>query len=391
MFTSLFDGYPGWVAPAVAGTLALILALVIADGIARLVRNFLLHTTGKDRTHAMDANVRRPVAFIRRVTFLILLVVLVFPALDIGGYQVEVGLDPENIGQWLFRSGLRVGLIALLAYAVVRVVSASVDRLVEQVSAAGGLDALERAKRVRTIGNLLRSLFGVVAGGFALLMILHELGVDVTPLLTGAGIAGLAVGFGAQTLVKDLISGFFMLIEDQVRVGDVLVINGTGGAVEIITLRTIVLRDLEGIVHVFPNGSINTLSNRSKDYSFAVLAIGVAYQEDTDHVTDVLRRVGADLAADPAFAPHVLAPLEVLGVDDFLDSAVSIKVRIKTVPLQQWTVAREFRRRIKKAFDLEGIEIPFPHLSVYFGEKSQPFQIVERGPSSDAGGRAAAG
>lgn len=368
MLTGLFEGYPHWVGPSVAVALALLLAFVLAEIIARLVRAFLLRSTGRGKVDFRDPIVRRPIRLIRRVTFLILGALFAFPALELGGYETAVGVHPENIGQWLFRSGLRIGLIAILTYALIRIVSASVDRLEHDVSAGGDPSAIERAKRVHTIGGLLKNLFGIVAGGAALLMILHELGIDITPLLTGAGIVGLAVGFGAQTLVKDVISGFFMLMEDQVRVGDAAVINGQGGAVEAITLRTIVLRDLEGTVHVFPNGSITSLANRSKDFSYAVLDLSVAYKEDTDRVAEVLTRVADGLRADPEYAPHVLEPLEVLGVDGFLESSVTLKVRIKTVPQSQWKVAREFRRRIKKAFDAEGIQIPFPHVSVNFSD-----------------------
>jgi small conductance mechanosensitive channel len=204
-------------------------------------------------------------------------------------------------------------------------------------------------------------------------MILRELRIDIMPILTGAGILGLAVGFGAQTLVKDLIGGFFLTFENQVRVGDVATINGTGGLVEAINLRTIVLRDLQGTVHVFPNGSFEQLSNLTKEFSYYVVDVGVAYKEETDAVAAVLQEVGAELLADPAYAVSILAPLEILGVDDFADSQVTIKIRIKTLPLKQWEVGREMRRRIKKAFDARGIEIPFPHRSLYFGEASRPF------------------
>jgi small-conductance mechanosensitive channel len=220
-----------------------------------------------------------------------------------------------------------------------------------------------------------RNLFTAIVTTVATLMVLRELNVDVMPVLTGAGIIGLAVGFGAQTLVKDFISGFFLILENHIRVGDVARINGTGGLVEAINLRTTVLRDLEGIVHVFPNGSIETLSNLTKDFAFYVVDVGVAYKEDTDAVVEVLREVGAELTADPILAESVLAPLEVLGVDAFEDSQVTIKIRIKTLPLKQWEVGRELRRRIKKAFDARAIEIPFPHLSVYFGEASRPFAV----------------
>jgi small conductance mechanosensitive channel len=200
----------------------------------------------------------------------------------------------------------------------------------------------------------------VLVVGIALLMILSEFGLNIAPVLTTAGIAGLALGFGAQTLVRDIISGFFLILEDQVRVGDVAAINGTAGLVETINLRTIVLRDLEGAVHVFPNGAINTLSNRTKDFSYYVIDVSISYYENLDQVVAVLREVGAGLQADAAFGPWILAPIEVLGVDDFTDWAVRIKTRIKTVPLKQWDVGRELRRRILQAFRQHGFLVPFP-------------------------------
>jgi small conductance mechanosensitive channel len=194
----------------------------------------------------------------------------------------------------------------------------------------------------------------------AVLMALRELQVDIMPVLTGAGILGLAVGFGAQTLVRDIISGFFLILEDQVRVGDVAAINGTGGLVESINLRTIVLRDSEGTVHVFPNGAITTLANRSKDFSYYVIDLAVPYREDPDRIADLLRQIGAGMQADATFAPFILAPVEVLGVDAFRDWSMVIKMRIKTVPLKQWDVGREFRKRLRRRFEQEGIEVPFP-------------------------------
>ena len=178
-----------------------------------------------------------------------------------------------------------------------------------------------------------------------------------------------------------------MLIEDQVRVGDVVSINGTSGVVEAINLRTIVLRDLGGVVHVVPNGNIQAVSNMTKDWSRYVLDVGVAYKEDVDRVMEVLESIGAEMVRDPKYGPLILSPLEVLGVDDFADSAVVIKAMITTLPLKQWEVGRELRRRINKRFDLEGIEIPFPHLSVYWGEASQPFRVL----TAPAPGQAAPG
>jgi small conductance mechanosensitive channel len=191
-------------------------------------------------------------------------------------------------------------------------------------------------------------------------MILRELHVDIAPVLAGAGIVGLAVGFGAQTLVRDIISGFFLILEDAVRVGDSAVVNGVGGLVEELNLRTIVLRDGEGTVHVFPNGAITTLANRSKDYSYYVIDLGVSYREDPDHIMDVLKKIGAELQEDPAYAPFILEPIEVLGVDAFGDWGLTLKMRIKTVPLKQWDVGREMRRRITKTLGDLGIEMPYP-------------------------------
>ena len=191
-------------------------------------------------------------------------------------------------------------------------------------------------------------------------MILNAFGSNIAPVLTGAGIVGLAVGFGAQTLVRDIISGFFLILEDQVRVGDVAAINGRAGLVEAINLRTIVLRDGEGTVHVFPNGAINTLANRSKDFSYYVIDLGISYREDPDRVAAVLREIGAELQADPAYGPLILEPLEILGVDAFGDWSVVLKMRIKTVPLKQWEVGREFRKRIRQAFDEDGHRDPVP-------------------------------
>jgi len=233
----------------------------------------------------------------------------------------------------------------------------------------------EAAKRAETLVRLLRQGVIIVMWVMAILLILRQVGVDIGPVLASAGVVGVAVGFGAQNLVRDVISGFFMILENQVRVGDVAIINGTGGLVERINFRTIVLRDLSGTVHTFPNGTVSTLANMTREWSAFVFDIGVAYKEDTDHVIEVLKQIADDFIKEEKYQSLVLAPLEVLGVDSFGDSAVVIKARFKTLPIQQWTVGREMNRRIKKKFDELGIEIPFPHRSVYFGEASKPFTI----------------
>ncbi len=187
-------------------------------------------------------------------------------------------------------------------------------------------------------------------------------------------------------MFRDVISGFSLILENQVRVGDVAIINGTGGLVEAVTFRTVILRDLSAVVHVFPNGSINTLSNMTKGWSAYVIDMGVAYKEDTDRVVEVMQHVADEMKTDPYYGASMLDTIEIFGVDDFADSAVVIKARLKTLPIKQWEVGREYRRRLKKAFDENGIEIPFPHLSVYMGEASRAFDVL-----NEAGGRRAQG
>jgi len=199
-------------------------------------------------------------------------------------------------------------------------------------------------------------------------MILKEIGIEIAPILATAGVGGLALGFGAQSLVKDVISGFFLLLEDQVRVGDLVQVDGRAGPVEKITLRTISIRDISGNVHVVPNGSVNVVMNMTKDYSRYVFDVGVAHREDPDEVFAVLREIGEEMQKDSKFGPLILEPLEILGVDSFAASAVIIKARIKTLPIKQWEVGREFNRRMKKRFDEVGIEMPFPHVTLYPGE-----------------------
>jgi moderate conductance mechanosensitive channel len=235
--------------------------------------------------------------------------------------------------------------------------------------------AQEIEKRSATIAGIV-SKTGVV-GLWCLIVVwmLEELGLDIAPLLAGAGVAGLAVGFGAQNLVRDVISGLFILLENQLRLRDIAVINGTAGMVEEINLRTLVLRSADGAVHVFPNGAITTLTNLTFEYSFYVLETGIAYKEDTDRVVALLRDVAEGLRKDQTFGPDILEPLEVLGVDRFAESSVVIRSRLKTQPGRQWVTGRELNRRVKQRFDAEGIEIPFPHQSVYFGEASRPIRI----------------
>ena len=282
---------------------------------------------------------------------------------------------------------VRILFILLVAWIITRIVNRWFPTLrahiVKQMLAQRGGEDGELEKRANTIGGIIRKTISTVIWILAAMMALKEAGFNIGPILAGAGIVGVAVGFGAQNLVHDVISGMFMLLENQIRVNDVAILNGTAGLVEGIHLRTTVLRGLDGTIHVFRNGAINTLSNMTHGFSYYIFDLGVAYKEDTDHVVEVLRGVADEMMQEDKYRHVILAPLEVLGVDSFGDSAVIVKSRFKTAPSQQWVVGREMNRRIKKKFDEVGIEIPFPHMSVYFGEASKPFQLQMQGPERE--------
>ncbi len=266
------------------------------------------------------------------------------------------------------KTGLRILGIAIGAYITTHL-AALVTRRVERAFDDDDPSTMnEREKRAATLGKVLRNLLRIVVWSIALLMILKELKIDIGPLLAGVGIVGLAVGFGAQSLVKDIVAGMFILVENQYDVGDVIKVAGASGKVEKVTLRSTRLRDAEGKVHIIPNGSMDVVTNMTKRYSRFVLDIGVAYKEDVDEVMALLKEIGAELQADPEFGGKILEPLQVLGVQDLADSAVVIRSLFTTKPMEQWGIGREFRRRIKNTFDAKGIEIPFPHQTIYLGE-----------------------
>ncbi|MDH4086083.1 MAG: mechanosensitive ion channel family protein [Nitrospira sp.] len=271
--------------------------------------------------------------------------------------------------EWSTTSGLRVLIIATMMLVGLAVVRRAVDRF--QKVYEGTLPTEAQVKRATTLTHVIRDVARVAILAVGGMMMLSEVGVDLKPILAAAGLGGLAIGFGAQSLVKDVISGFFILLEDSIRVGDVVEIAGVGGVVEEVKLRTVTLRDLSGNVHVVPNGVIDKVKNMTKVYAFYLFEVGIAYREDVDEVMAVLRDIAAELRLDPQFSEDILEPLEMLGVDQFADSAVIIKCRIKTRPIKQWRVGREMNRRIKKTFDAKGIEIPFPHQTIYWGEPKQ--------------------
>jgi small conductance mechanosensitive channel len=353
---SLLDGRPDWPDIVVVVGLALVTAGGLSTVAVALARRLLRGAGGK----GLDAAPGRPgsLLLVRMATFLVGFLVLLFPLLRLVGLDLALGVSGPALNHWVFGPGIRIVIIVVLAWLVIAIVSTFTRRLEDELSRGTSLDALERTKRAQTLGRLVRSGLAVLVSIVATLMALRELDVDVMPMLAGAGIAGVALGFGAQWLVRDLIAGFFLIMEDQVRVGDVVAVNGVGGMVEAINLRTVVLRDVEGVVHVFPNGAITTLANRTKDYSYYLIDVDVDFQQDTDEVVAALRETGASLQGDPAFASLILEPVEILGVDAFRDRQVTVRARIKTVPRMQWDVGRELRRRLRRELTRRAVRLP---------------------------------
>lgn len=268
--------------------------------------------------------------------------------------------------EWLLSNGVGIAVIVAITFVALKVAALASARLAA-ISVRGSVDP-EAQKRADTLSSVVRWVLRAGILAIAAVMILGQIGVQVGPIIAAAGVIGLAVGFGAQSLVQDVISGFFILLEDQVRVGDVVQLNDKSGLVEKITLRMVILRDFAGSVHYVRNGKIDVVTNMTKDFSFAVFDIGVAYREEVDEVIAEVKKIGAALQEDPNFKGDILAPLEVAGLDKFGDSAVVIKARMKTKPSKQWSVGREFNRRLKKRFDELGIDIPFPHITIFPGK-----------------------
>lgn len=296
---------------------------------------------------------------------------------------MEISTYIQKITNWSLSNGVQIAITLILTLIALRATKIVSNRFIAMVMKQK--DDPEFQKRTQTLGSIARYALIVAILVVATMIVLKEFGIEIGPLLAAAGIVGLAVGFGAQNLVKDVISGFFILLEDQVRVGDVVQIAGKGGVVEKIHLKTTILRDLAGNVHYVPNGQIDVVTNMTKEYSRYVFDIGVAYREDVDEVIEVIKEVDEGLRKDPAYKDDILEPIEVLGLDQFADSALIIKARTTTKPIKQWYVAREFNRRLKKKFNERDIEIPFPHITLYMGQDKQgqapPLHVAMNGNS----------
>ncbi|MHB1198886.1 MAG: mechanosensitive ion channel family protein [Polaromonas sp.] len=266
-------------------------------------------------------------------------------------------------------SALRIVLIIVVAWVSIAILQRAVRSV--RMRVAGHLDGAEGARRAETLGRVIRYLIGMIVSAVAVMLVLAEVGVSLAPILGAAGVVGLAIGFGAQSLVKDYFTGFFILFEDQIRTGDVVKIADLAGMVEDITLRHVRLRDYDGNVHFVPNNLITTVSNLSRHFAQAVMDVGVAYRENVDAVLAVMKSVGAEMRADSVFGPKILDDLEIAGVERLDNSAVVLRCRFKVARLEQWGVRREYLRRIKAAFDAQQIEIPFPHVTIYAGADKQ--------------------
>jgi small conductance mechanosensitive channel len=285
------------------------------------------------------------------------------------------------VKNWFFTAGIKIILIAVITLIVMRVIRVISSRLSDLFLRKR--EDEESKKRAKTLSSVIRNLLNVAVLIIALMTVLGQLGVEIGPILAAAGIVGLAIGFAGQSLVKDFINGFFILLWDQIRVGDVVEVSGRGGLVEKINLKMTVLRDLAGNVHFVPNSNIDVVMNMTKDYSRYVFDIGVAYREDVDEVIEVLKEIDTELQNDPDFKEDILEPLEIFGLNKFDDSAIVIKARITTKPIKQWRIGREFNRRLKKKFDEKDIEIPFPHRTIYVGQdkkgEAAPMRIFMEG------------
>ncbi|MBN2412425.1 mechanosensitive ion channel family protein [candidate division KSB1 bacterium] len=275
----------------------------------------------------------------------------------------------ENSGEWLMSTGLKIFLIVIVTMILFKSTGIISTRIASLLKKKKFDD--EYQKRADTLGSVIGHLVNVLILVFSFITILGQLGIEIGPLLAAAGIAGLAIGFGAQSLVKDVINGFFILLEDQIRVGDVVKIGDESGLVEKVNLKMTILRDLAGNVHYIPNGNINVVTNMTKGYSHYVFDIGVAYREDVNEVIKIIRQVDEEIRKDADFRDDILEPIEIFGLDKFADSALIIKARIMTKPVKQWRVGREYNRRFKIAFDKNNIEIPFPHVTLYMGQDKE--------------------
>ena len=340
-----------------AVVLAFILAAVVAR-VAHAVINRLfgaLDIVGAENRQAVRARARQLTRALTMLAYGVAALASISLALERFGVN-EPQWNPRLLGHWALTHGVNLVIVAGGAFIVVRAANLAIDHFRFKLARRHAAGDLEWQRRATTLGGILTSMVTAAVGFVAILMLLRELTIDILPILTGAGIAGLAIGFGAQNLVRDVISGFFLILEDQVRIGDLARINGVAGTVEQINLRTIVVRDGDGAVQVFPNGTITALANLSKQFAYAVVDVRIAYGENMDRVMGTMREVGASMERDASWSPLILGPLEVVGIESLADGAATVRVKFKTPPLNQGKVGNELRRRLMTTFVGRGIK-----------------------------------
>ncbi|MEX2615736.1 MAG: mechanosensitive ion channel domain-containing protein [Alphaproteobacteria bacterium] len=350
-----------------------LVVIVLSHGFVVLLRKglrqvFSLSAEQKARFPGLEARASRYLPLLNGGIKFILYGAAVLAILNVWGLDA-VGWAATPTGSAIARGVVNVGVIVAIALLAWELISAGIERYLAARDDDG--KEITRGQRALTLLPLLRNVVMIALAVLVTLTVLSEIGVNIGPLIAGAGILGLAIGFGAQTFVKDVITGFFILIEDSVGVGDIVVLGGYKGKVEAISIRSIQLRDLQGDVHRIPFSEVTSTTNRSKIFSFAFFDIGIAYREDVDHCMNVIREVGVEMRQDANFASMITEDIEIMGVQSFDDSAVVIRARIKVQPGKQVGVQRAFNRLIKNRFDIEGIEIPFPHRTIYFGVDSK--------------------
>ena len=344
-------------ATVAAVVLAFVLAAVAARAAHAVIHRILdaLDIVGAEDRAAVQARGRQLIRALTMTAYGVAALASISLALERFGVN-EPRWNPRLLGHWTLTHGVNLVIIVVGGFIVIRAANLAIDHFQFKLSRRHGAGDLEWQRRATTLGVILTGVVNATVGFVAILMLLRELSIDVVPILTGAGIAGLAIGFGAQNLVRDVISGFFLILEDQVRIGDLARINGVAGTVEQINLRTIVVRDGEGAVQVFPNGTITALANLSKQFAYAVVDVRIAYSENMDRVMGTLREVGASMERDPMWGALILAPLDIVGVESLADGAATVRVKFKTQPLNQGKVGNELRRRLMATLAGRGIK-----------------------------------
>jgi len=364
-----------------------VVTVIVAVGLFLALKHWVPRGIGwiVARITPKDADWSRAARIIDRIIFwvggLLLLgisAVVILPLLgvDIDSFRSELSDGGHSFLRWLRSSGIRIALILAVAFAANRIVNAVLPGMVRRSVFGQGKraktkrDREELEQRYETLSLFLAGVVKVIIWIVAVFTILPELGVEIAPLLAGAGIVGLAIAFGAQNLIRDILSGLFIILEDQYGRGDVVTVAGIIGTVESLNIRRTELRDLEGVVHVVPNGEIKTSSNYTKDWSRIKLDVSVGYGEDLERVIKVMNKVGQELYDDPAWRPFLITAPQVLRVNNFGDSGIDIRMVGETKPARQWAIGGELRLRLKRVFDRENIEIPWPHTKLYLGDKA---------------------